>query len=155
MDSRSSQEVWTEEGFIPHRVERERAQNVPATFVKTARWDTIDGDLGYYARSTIVTEGVENPWTPVEFNPARLCWVEIVWLHNGPGDGYWQAVRPAPAEFGLDIFESDFVSAAAPREAPQITDTTPSRPASPASRIVTDRHLDAYYTVMTLVVSSN
>ena len=133
-DLRSSREVWTEEGFVPHRVEHERAQNVPSTFIKTARWDTIDGDLGYYTRSTVITEGVENLWTPVEFNSARLCWVEIVWLHNGPGDGYWQAVRPAPTEFGLNIFESDFTAAAAPREAPQITDTTPSQPPSPPSR---------------------
>ena len=131
----SSQAVWEREGFVPHQVDRERAPNVPATFVKAARWDTIKGDLGYYTRSTVVTEGTENPWVPVEFNSARLCWVEIVWANNGPGDGYWQAFRPAPTEFGLDIFESDLHTAAAPREVPQIPDTTPSHPSSPPSRM--------------------
>ena len=130
----SSRAVWEREGFVPYQVECERAANVPATFVKAARWDTIDGDLGYYARSTVVTEGTENPWIPVEFNPARLCWIEVVWLHHGPGSGNWQAIRPAPPELGLDIFESDFHAAAAPREVPQIPDTTPSRPSSPLSR---------------------
>ena len=130
----SSRAVWEQEGFTPYQVDRERAPNVPATFVKTARWDTIEGDLGYYARSTVVTEGTENPWVPVEFNTARLCWTEIVWVTNGPGDGYWQAIRPTPAEFGLDIFESDFQAAAAPRAVPQIPDTTPSRPSSPPSQ---------------------
>ena len=130
----SSRVVWDREGFVPYRIDRERAPNVPATFVKAARWDTIEGDLGYYARSTVVTEGTENPWVPVEFNSARLCWMEIVWLHNGPGDGNWQAFRTAPPELGLDIFESDFHAAAAPREVPQIPDTTPSRPSSPPSR---------------------
>ena len=130
----SSRVVWEREGFVPYRVDRERAPNVPATFVKAARWDTVDGDLGYYARSTVVTEGTENPWVPVEFNSARLVWVEIVWVTNGPGDGYWQAIRPTPEEFGLDIYESDFHAAAAPREVPQIPDTTPSRPSSPPSR---------------------
>ena len=130
----SSRVVWEREGFVPYQVERERAANVPATFVKAARWDTIDGNLGYYARSTVVTEGTENPWVPVEFNSTRICWVEIVWLHHGPGSGNWQAVRPAPPELGLDIFESDFQAAAAPREVPQIPDTTPSRPSSPPSR---------------------
>ena len=130
----SSRVVWEQEGFVPYRVDRERIPSVPATFVKAARWDTINGDLGYHARSTVVTEGAENPWVPVEFNPARLCWTEIVWVTNGPGDGHWQAIRPTPAEFGLDIFESDFQSAAAPREVPQIPDTTPSHPSSPPSR---------------------
>ena len=130
----SSRSVWEQEGFVPYRVDRERAPNVPATFVKTARWDTIEGDLGYYARSTVVVEGTENPWVPVEFNTARVCWTEIVWVTNGPGDGYWQAIRPIPAEFGLDIFESDFQAATAPRTVPQIPDTTPSRPSSPSNR---------------------
>ena len=130
----SSRAVWEREGFVPYQVERERARNVPATFVKAARWETIEGDLGYYARSTVVTEGTENPWVPVEFNSARLCWTEIVWLHHGPGSGNWQAIRPAPPELGLDIFESDFHAAAAPREVPQIPETTPSRPSSPPSR---------------------
>ena len=130
----SSRVVWEREGFVPYPVECERAANVPATFVKAARWETIEGDLGYYARSTVVTEGTENPWVPVEFNSARLCWTEIVWLHHGPGSGNWQAIRPAPPELGLDIFESDFHAAAAPREVPQIPDTTPSRPLSPPSR---------------------
>ena len=129
-DARSSQAIWEEEGFAPYRVDCERAPNVPATFVKTARWDTIEGNLEYYARSAIVTEGTENLWVPVEFNSARLCWTEIVWVHNGPGDRHWQAFRPAPTEFGLDIFESDFQAATAPREVPQIPDTTPSRPSS-------------------------
>ena len=130
----SSRVVWEREGFVPYQVERERAANVPATFVKAARWETVEGDLGYFARSTVVTEGTENPWVPVEFNSARLCWTEIVWLHHGPGTGNWQAIRPAPPELGLDIFESDFHAAAAPREVPQIPDTTPSRPSSPPSR---------------------
>ena len=133
-DQESSRVVWEREGFVPYQVERERAANVPATFIKAARWDNIEGDLGYYARSTVVTEGTENPWIPVEFNSARLCWTEIVWLHHGPGEGNWQAIRPAPPELGLDIFESDFHAAAAPREVPQILDTTPSRPSSPPSR---------------------
>ena len=130
----ASRVVWEREGFVPYQVERERAPNVPATFVKTARWETIEGDLGYYARSTVITEGTENLWVPVEFNSTRLCWTEIVWLHHGPGAGNWQAIRPAPPELGLDIFESDFHAAAAPREVPQIPDTTPSRPSSPPSR---------------------
>ena len=130
----SSRVVWEREGFVPYQVERERAANVPATFVKAARWETVEGDLGYFARSTVVTEGTENPWVPVEFNSARLCWTEIVWLHHGPGSGNWQAIRPAPPELGLDIFESDFHTAAAPREVPQIPETTPSRPSSPPSR---------------------
>ena len=108
-------------------------QNVPARYIKAARWDTINGDLGYYARSTVVTEGAENLWVPVEFNSATLCWTEIVWVHNGPGDGYWQAFRPAPPELGLDIFESNFQAVVAPQEVPQIPDTTPSRPSSPQS----------------------
>ena len=134
VNQESSRVVWEREGFVPYQVDHERAQNVPATFVKAARWETIKGDLGYYARSTVVTEGTENPWVPVEFNSAHLCWTEIVWLHNGPGDRYWQAFRPAPPELGLDIFESNFHAAAAPREVPQIPDTTPSRPLSPPSR---------------------
>ena len=133
-DQEASRVVWEQEGFVPYRVDRERAPNVPTAFVKAARWETVDGDLGYFARSTIVTEGIENPWVPVEFNTARLCWTEIVWVTNGPGDGYWQAIRPTPAEFGLDIFESNFQAATAPREVPQIPDTTPSRPSSPPSR---------------------
>ena len=134
MDTRSSRAVWEEEGFVPYRVDHERAQNVPATFVKAARWETIDGNLGYYARSAVVTEGTQNPWVPVEFNSACLCWTEIVWIHNGPGDGHWQEFRPAPTELGLDIFESDYQAAAAPQEVPQIPDTTPSRPSSPPSQ---------------------
>ena len=133
-ETRSSQVVWEEQGFIPYRVDREQAQNVPTHFVKAARWETIDSDLGYYARSTVVTEGAENPWIPVEFNSATLCWTEIVWVHNGPGDGHWQAFRPAPPELGLDIFKSDFHAVVAPREVPQIPDTTPSCPSSPPSQ---------------------
>ena len=81
VDQVPSQQVWTEEGFVPYQVDCKRACNVPATFVKASRWDTIDGDLGYYTRSTLLVEGEENPWVPVEFNSACFCWVEIHWEH--------------------------------------------------------------------------
>ena len=141
-DQTPSRQVWVEEGFIPYCINCERAQNIPAAFVKSARWDTIDGDLGHYARSTLLVEGEENPWIPVEFNSARFCWVEIHWEMNGPGLGNWVAHQPARQELGLDITEANFHIATTsndapqncatePREVPQIPDTTPSRPPSP------------------------
>ena len=133
-DQTPSRQVWTEEGFVPYQIDRERAHNVPTAFVKAARWDTIDGDLGYYARSTLLVEGEENPWIPVEFNSTRLCWVEIRWETHAPGVGNWVAFQPARQELGLDITKADFHAAADPREVPQISDTTPSRPTSPQTR---------------------
>ena len=94
-DQVPSRQVWEEEGFVPYQIDRKRVQNVPATFVKSARWDTINGDLGYYTRSTLLVEGEENPWVPVEFNSAHFCWVEICWETHRPGIGNWVAYRPA------------------------------------------------------------
>ena len=93
--------------------------------LSVTKWDTVDGDLGYFTRSTLLVEE-ENPWVPVEFNSACFCWVEICWEMHGPGVGNWVAYRPAQQELGLDIIEADFHTAAAPREVPQIPDTTPS-----------------------------
>ena len=101
-------------------------QNAPATFVKSARWDTVDGDLGYFARSTLLVEGEENPWVPVEFNSAHFCQAEVHWETHGPGVGNWVAYQPTQQELGLDITEADFHTAVNPREVPQIPDTTPS-----------------------------
>ena len=94
--------------------------------LSVTKWDTVDGDLGYFTRSTLLVEGEENPWVPVEFNSACFCWVEICWEMHRPGVGNWVAYRPAQQELGLDIIEADFHTAAAPREVPQIPDTTPS-----------------------------
>ena len=132
-DQIPSRQVWEEEGFVPYQVDCKRVQNIPATFVKSARWDTIDGDLGYFTRSTLLVEGEENPWVPVEFNSACFCWVEIPWETHRPGIGNWVAYRPTCQELGLDITEADFHAAADPREVPQIPNTTPSRPLSPTT----------------------
>ena len=132
-DLTPSRVVWNQTGFTPYQVNQERAQNIPSTFVKTARWETVDGDLGYFAWSTIATEGEENPWVPVEFDAAHLCWTEIRWEHHRPGSGNWVAFQPACQELGLDINKADYQAAAAPRDTSQIPDTTPSQPPSPST----------------------
>ena len=142
--------MWEEEGFVPYQVDQERVQNVPATFVKSTRWDTVDRDLGYFARSILLVEGEENPWVPVEFNSACFCWVEVRWETHRPGVGNWVAYRPARQELGLDIIEADFHAAADPREVSQIPDTMPSRPPSPTTHTTTPtsvfRILESPYT---------
>ena len=70
---------------------------------------------------------------PVEFNSNQFCWVEICWITDGPGDDYWQALRPAQSVLGLNITEANYNAVAEPRRAPQILDTTPSIPMSPSS----------------------
>ena len=133
-DQIPSWQVWTEEGFVPYQIDHERAHNVPATFVKSARWDMIDGDLGYFARPTLLVEGEENPWVPVEFNSACFCWVEIRWETHAPGVGNWVAYQPAQQELGLNITEADFHATTDLREVLQIPDTTPSQPTSPQTQ---------------------
>ena len=69
-------------------------------------------------------------WAPVEFNLNQFCWVEICWITDGPGNGYWQAYRPAQQILGLDITAVDYNTVTKTWEALKIPDMTPSRPTS-------------------------
>ena len=127
---------WERMGlFVPFKIARSRAQNVPEEYIKNAHWGIIDGDESYHIRSLV--EGDEH-WYPVEFIPNRACWVEIHWHKNLEQGGHWEAFQIAGSDLGLDIYPADVdqyvTRQLAPREpAPAPENTTPSRPATPSS----------------------
>ena len=106
MATQTTRELWASEGpFQPYEVQRSRANNVPHEYIKAAVWDTIEGDLGYHARSRHTDED-DNQY-PVEFHPERVCWVEIRWIENLEIGGHWEAFRIAGTDLGLDITQED------------------------------------------------
>ena len=130
----TSRQVWEDNSFIPYWVDHKKGtQCSPLIHKNCLLMGTIDGDLGYFARSTTIAEWEENLCIPIKFNSNQLCWTENCWILNRPGDGHWQAYRTAQRELGLNITKANYNAVAEPREAPQIPDTTPSRPTSPNS----------------------
>ena len=147
-EQHTTRDLWAAEGpFTHYEVQRSRERNVHADYEKAARFDTINGDLGYHAKSNIVDEeGNEERYFAVEFNPARICWTEIRWIENLREGGYWEAFRIAASDLGLDITVEEATSAQdraeAAARAQRITDfrdstlandDTPSRASSPGS----------------------
>ena len=144
---RTTRDLWAAEGpFAHYEIARSCERNVHTDYEKAARFDTIDGDLGYHARSNIVNEGDGERFFPVEFNTARICWVEIRWIENLREGGHWEAFRIAASDLGLDIMVEEATStqdrAEAAARAQRIAefrdttlanDDTPSRVASPSS----------------------
>ena len=146
-EQQTTRDLWASEGpFAHYEITRSRERNVHADYEKAARFDTIDGDLGYHARSNILDEGNGERYYAVEFNPARICWVEIRWIENLREGGHWEAFRIAASDLGLDITVEEATSAqdraeaaaraqriAEFRDTTLANDDTPSRAASPSS----------------------
>ena len=108
----TTRDLWAAEGpFTHYKVARTQERNVHADYEKAARFDTIDGDLGYHARSNIVNEGDGEQFFPVEFNTAHICWTEIHWIENLREGGHWEAFRIAASDLGLDITVEEATSA--------------------------------------------
>ena len=108
----TTRDLWVAKGpFTHYKVARSRERNVHADYEKAACFDTINGDLGYHARSNIVDKGEEERFFPVEFNSARICWVEICWIENLREGGHWEAFRIAATDLGLDITVEEATSA--------------------------------------------
>ena len=144
----TTRDLWAAEGpFTHYEVARSRERNVHADYEKVARFDTINGDLGYHAKSSIIDEeGDEERYFAVEFNPARICWTEIRWIENLREGGHWEAFRIVASDLGLDITIEEATSAqdreeaaarvqriAEFRDTTLANDDTPSRANSPSS----------------------
>ena len=112
-EQQTTRDLWAAEGpFTHYEIARSRERNVHADYEKAARFDTINGDLGYHAKSNIIDEeGDEERYFAVEFNPARICWVEIRWIENLREGGHWEAFRIAASDLGLDITVDEATSA--------------------------------------------
>ena len=134
----TTRELWAADGpFQPYEVQRSRVRNVPEEYRKQATWGTVEGELGYHAKSNVA--GEEDRYYPVEFNPDHVCWTEVRWIENLEHGGHWEAFRIAASDLGLDITENDVVhyttiqrAAEHRHRTPDNDDTTPSRADTPS-----------------------
>jgi hypothetical protein len=81
--------------------------NIPAGFIKGATWQNINRVKHYNTQSSVPEESGIPVWYPVEFNSEHICWVEVHWVEQVKGKGYWQAFFIAGEDLGLDITQAN------------------------------------------------